>query len=74
LSFSERGIFYVHNLLCLGANGIIGIGTTTTDCGTFCTVNGGSSERGRPAKLSQQQIGGGIVAALYSSCEKDPDR
>jgi hypothetical protein len=26
-----------------GANGIIGIGTTTTDCGSFCTVAGGSS-------------------------------
>lgn len=26
-----------------GANGIIGVGTTTTDCGSFCTVNGGSS-------------------------------
>ncbi|MGN6820967.1 MAG: DUF3443 family protein [Sphingomonas sp.] len=26
-----------------GANGIIGIGTTTTDCGSYCTVNGGSA-------------------------------
>jgi hypothetical protein len=26
-----------------GANGIIGVGTTTTDCGAYCTVNGGSS-------------------------------
>lgn len=26
-----------------GANGIIGVGTTTTDCGSYCTVNGGSS-------------------------------
>ncbi len=26
-----------------GGNGIIGIGTTTTDCGTRCTVAGGSS-------------------------------
>lgn len=26
-----------------GANGIIGIGTTTTDCGTICTTSGGSS-------------------------------
>jgi hypothetical protein len=26
-----------------GANGIIGVGTTTTDCGSFCTVSGGSS-------------------------------
>jgi hypothetical protein len=26
-----------------GANGIIGVGTTATDCGTFCTANGGSS-------------------------------
>ncbi|MDB5694163.1 MAG: Heavy-chain fibroin [Alphaproteobacteria bacterium] len=26
-----------------GANGIIGVGTTTTDCGAFCTVAGGSS-------------------------------
>jgi len=26
-----------------GANGIIGVGTTTTDCGSFCTVNGGQS-------------------------------
>ena len=25
----------------LGANGIIGIGTTTTDCGTACTTSGG---------------------------------
>jgi hypothetical protein len=24
-----------------GANGVIGIGVTTTDCGTFCTVSGG---------------------------------
>lgn len=26
-----------------GANGIIGVGTTTTDCGAFCTVAGGQS-------------------------------
>ena len=26
-----------------GANGILGVGTTTTDCGTYCTVAGGSS-------------------------------
>lgn len=26
-----------------GANGIIGVGTTTTDCGSYCTVAGGSS-------------------------------
>jgi hypothetical protein len=26
-----------------GANGIIGVGTTTTDCGAFCTANGGQS-------------------------------
>lgn len=26
-----------------GANGIIGIGVTTTDCGSACTVNGGQS-------------------------------
>ena len=26
-----------------GANGIIGVGTTTTDCGAFCTVDGGSA-------------------------------
>lgn len=26
-----------------GANGIIGVGTTATDCGSFCTVNGGSA-------------------------------
>lgn len=26
-----------------GANGILGIGTTTTDCGSYCTVAGGSS-------------------------------
>ncbi|MDB5705633.1 MAG: Heavy-chain fibroin [Sphingomonas bacterium] len=26
-----------------GANGIIGVGTTTTDCGSFCTVAGGAS-------------------------------
>ncbi len=26
-----------------GANGILGVGTTTTDCGSYCTVAGGSS-------------------------------
>lgn len=26
-----------------GANGILGVGTTTTDCGSYCTVDGGSS-------------------------------
>ncbi|WP_174301876.1 DUF3443 family protein [Caulobacter sp. S45] len=26
-----------------GANGILGVGTTTTDCGTYCTTTGGSS-------------------------------
>ena len=26
-----------------GANGILGVGTTTTDCGTYCTVAGGSA-------------------------------
>lgn len=26
-----------------GTNGIIGIGTTTTDCGSYCTANGGSA-------------------------------
>lgn len=26
-----------------GANGIIGVGTTTTDCGSYCTTAGGSS-------------------------------
>jgi len=26
-----------------GANGILGVGTTTTDCGSFCTAAGGSS-------------------------------
>ena len=26
-----------------GGNGILGIGTTATDCGSYCTVNGGSS-------------------------------
>jgi hypothetical protein len=26
-----------------GANGILGVGTTTTDCGVYCTTDGGSS-------------------------------
>lgn len=26
-----------------GANGILGVGTTTTDCGAYCTIDGGSS-------------------------------
>ncbi|HEX4182470.1 MAG TPA: DUF3443 family protein [Caulobacteraceae bacterium] len=32
-----------NTLQALGSNGIIGIGVTTTDCGTACTVSGGSS-------------------------------
>jgi hypothetical protein len=26
-----------------GANGIVGVGTTTTDCGSYCVANGGSA-------------------------------
>ncbi|THD35407.1 MAG: DUF3443 family protein [Sphingomonas sp.] len=42
-SCSSGGGTSIATVQDFGANGIIGVGTTTTDCGSFCTVNGGSS-------------------------------
>lgn len=42
-SCSSGGGTAITTVQDFGANGIIGIGTTTTDCGSFCTTNGGSS-------------------------------
>lgn len=42
-SCSSGGGTSIATVKDFGANGIIGVGTTTTDCGSICTVNGGSS-------------------------------
>jgi Protein of unknown function (DUF3443) len=42
-SCSSGGGMDLNTVQALGANGIIGIGVTTTDCGTFCEVSGGFS-------------------------------
>ena len=42
-SCSSGGGTAIATVKDFGANGIIGIGTTTTDCGSYCTVAGGSS-------------------------------
>ena len=42
-SCSSGGGTAIQTVQDFGANGIIGIGTTTTDCGSYCTVNGGSA-------------------------------
>ena len=40
---SAGGGTQVRTVQDFGANGILGVGTTTTDCGALCTVDGGSS-------------------------------
>jgi len=40
-SCSSGGGTSIQTVQDFGANGIIGVGTTTTDCGGYCTVNGG---------------------------------
>lgn len=42
-SCSSGGGDAIRTVQDFGANGIVGVGTTTTDCGSFCTVAGGSS-------------------------------
>lgn len=42
-SCSSGGGTSIQTVQDFGANGIIGVGTTTTDCGSYCTVNGGSA-------------------------------
>lgn len=42
-SCSAGGGTDIQTVADFGANGIIGVGTTTTDCGTFCAVTGGQS-------------------------------
>jgi hypothetical protein len=42
-SCSAGGGTAIQTVQDFGANGIIGVGTTTTDCGTYCTTNGGSA-------------------------------
>jgi hypothetical protein len=42
-SCSAGGGANLNTLNALGANGIIGIGVTTTDCGVVCTSSGGSA-------------------------------
>ena len=42
-SCSSGGGTAVKTVADFGANGILGIGTTTTDCGTHCTTAGGSA-------------------------------
>ena len=42
-SCSSGGGTAITTVQDFGANGILGIGTTTTDCGSYCTVTGGSS-------------------------------
>jgi hypothetical protein len=41
-SCSSQGGPNLNTLNALGANGILGIGVTTTDCGTLCTTSGGT--------------------------------
>ncbi len=42
-SCSSGGGTAIQTVKDFGANGIVGVGTTTTDCGSFCTVSGGAS-------------------------------
>jgi hypothetical protein len=42
-SCSAGGGMDIQTVQDFGANGILGVGVTTTDCGSFCTVAGGSS-------------------------------
>ena len=42
-SCSAGGGTDIATVNAFGANGILGVGTTTTDCGTYCTTDGGSS-------------------------------
>jgi Protein of unknown function (DUF3443) len=42
-SCSSGGGSNLNTLQALAANGILGIGSTATDCGSFCTVAGGSA-------------------------------
>jgi hypothetical protein len=42
-SCSSGGGMNLDTLQALGANGLIGIGVTLTDCGTFCTTAGGEA-------------------------------
>ncbi|MBE7217551.1 MAG: DUF3443 family protein, partial [Caulobacteraceae bacterium] len=42
-SCSAGGGTQVLTIQDFGANGILGVGTTTTDCGAFCVADGGSS-------------------------------
>jgi hypothetical protein len=42
-SCSSGGGTAIQTVQDFGANGILGVGTTTTDCGSYCTVAGGSS-------------------------------
>ena len=42
-SCSAGGGVDIATVNAFGANGILGVGTTTTDCGSYCTTDGGSS-------------------------------
>lgn len=42
-SCSSGGGTAIQTVQDFGGNGILGVGTTTTDCGSYCTVDGGSS-------------------------------
>ena len=42
-SCSAGGGTDIATVNAFGANGILGVGTTTTDCGSYCTTDGGSS-------------------------------
>ena len=42
-SCSDGGGTQIQTLQDLGANGILGVGTTTTDCGSYCTADGASA-------------------------------
>ena len=42
-SCSSGGGSAIQTVRDFGANGILGVGTTTTDCGSYCTVDGGSA-------------------------------
>ena len=42
-SCSAGGGVDIATVNAFGANGILGVGTTTTDCGVYCTTDGGAS-------------------------------
>jgi hypothetical protein len=42
-SCSAGGGTDIATVVDFGANGIVGVGTTATDCGSFCTANGGQA-------------------------------